>query len=45
MNKPTSAMPFAAEFKLGMRSLAGAVSIITCGHEGRLYGMTAASSA
>lgn len=31
----------AAQFKLGMRSLAGAVSIITSSHEGRLYGMTA----
>src|SRR6478736_7445348 len=31
----------AAQFKLGMRSLAGAVSIITSSHDGRLYGMTA----
>lgn len=31
----------AAQFKLGMRSLAGAVSIITSSHEGRLFGMTA----
>ncbi len=31
----------AAQFKLGMRSLAGAVSIITSSHGGRLYGMTA----
>jgi len=30
-----------AQFKLGMRSLAGAVSIITSSHGGRLYGMTA----
>jgi flavin reductase (DIM6/NTAB) family NADH-FMN oxidoreductase RutF len=31
----------AAEFKLGMRSLTGAVSIITSSLGGRLYGMTA----
>jgi flavin reductase len=31
----------AAEFKLGMRNLAGAVSIITSAAEGRPYGMTA----
>ena len=31
----------AAEFKIGMRSLAGAVSIITSSHEGRVFGMTA----
>jgi flavin reductase (DIM6/NTAB) family NADH-FMN oxidoreductase RutF len=37
MNKPADA----AQFKMGMRSLAGAVSIITSSHEGRLYGMTA----
>ncbi|SRR5258706_9544792 len=37
MNKPADA----AQFKLGMRSLAGAVSIITSSHDGRLYGMTA----
>ena len=37
MNKPADA----AHFKLGMRSLAGAVSIITSSHDGRLYGMTA----
>jgi len=30
-----------AKFKLGMRSLAGAVSIITSSHDGRLFGMTA----
>jgi flavin reductase len=41
MNKPLDTSQFANEFKLGMRSLAGAVSIITCGHEGRRYGMTA----
>src|SRR5271169_5356297 len=41
MSKPPNGVQFAAEFKLGMRSLAGAVSIITCGHEGRRYGMTA----
>src|SRR5258706_1011051 len=37
MNKPADA----AQFKLGMRSLAGAVSIITSSHDGRQYGMTA----
>ena len=31
----------AAQFKMGMRSLAGAVNIITSSHGGRLYGMTA----
>ena len=31
----------AAEFKIGMRSLTGAVSIITSSHEGRVFGMTA----
>jgi flavin reductase (DIM6/NTAB) family NADH-FMN oxidoreductase RutF len=31
----------AAQFKLGMRQLAGAVSIITSCRDGRLYGMTA----
>ena len=41
MNKPVDTARFAAEFKLGMRCLAGAVNIITCGHEGRAYGMTA----
>jgi flavin reductase len=41
MSKPPDGTQFASEFKLGMRSLAGAVSIITCGHEGRRYGMTA----
>lgn len=41
MNKPIDTAQFAAEFKLGMRSLAGAVTIITCRHEGRVYGMTA----
>lgn len=30
-----------AQFKLGMRALAGAVSIITCNHAGHRYGMTA----
>lgn len=30
-----------AQFKLGMRALAGAVTIVTCGHAGRRYGMTA----
>ena len=37
MNKPADA----AHFKMGMRSLAGAVSIITSRHGCRLYGMTA----
>jgi flavin reductase (DIM6/NTAB) family NADH-FMN oxidoreductase RutF len=41
MGKPIDAAQFAAEFKLGMRSLAGGVNIITCRHEGHLYGMTA----
>src|SRR3990172_6595449 len=41
MNKPASREAAAAQFKLGMRSLAGAVSIITTSHGGRLYGMTA----
>ena len=41
MSKPLDTAQFAAEFKLGMRSLAGAVSIISCAHEGRQYGMTA----
>ena len=41
MNKPMDTAQFAAQFKLGMRSLAGAVSIITCRHEGQIYGMTA----
>src|SRR5260370_533889 len=31
----------AEQFKTGMRSLAGAVSIITSAHAGRRYGMTA----
>src|SRR6185369_48551 len=31
----------AAQFKVGMRSLAGAVSIITSSHQGHLFGMTA----
>ncbi|MBM3368240.1 MAG: flavin reductase family protein [Betaproteobacteria bacterium] len=30
-----------ARFKLGMRALAGAVSIVTCSHAGHRYGMTA----
>ena len=30
-----------AEFKLGMRSLAGAVSIVTSSHDSYLFGMTA----
>lgn len=41
MGKPIDTAQFAAEFKLGMRSLAGAVSIITCRHEGSVFGMTA----
>jgi flavin reductase len=39
--KPIDTAKFAAEFKLGMRSLAGAVNIITCRHEGHAFGMTA----
>jgi len=31
----------AVQFKLGMRALAGAVSIITCSHSGHRHGMTA----
>ena len=41
MAKPIDTAQFAAEFKLGMRSLAGAVTIISCRHEGRVFGMTA----
>ena len=41
MAKPTDATQFAAQFKLGMRSLAGAVNIITSRHGGHLFGMTA----
>jgi len=41
MAEPIDAAQFAADFKLGMRNLAGAVSIITCRHDGHLYGMTA----
>ena len=41
MKKPIDTAQFAAEFKLGMRSLAGAVNIITCRHEGHVFGMTA----
>jgi flavin reductase (DIM6/NTAB) family NADH-FMN oxidoreductase RutF len=41
MIKPIDSAQFAAEFKLGMRSLAGAVNIITCRSEGHAYGMTA----
>lgn len=41
MNKPAGREAAAAEFKLGMRSLAGAVSIITTSDGGRRYGMTA----
>ncbi len=41
MGKPTDSAQFAAEFKLGMRNLAGAVNIITCRHDGRVFGMTA----
>jgi flavin reductase (DIM6/NTAB) family NADH-FMN oxidoreductase RutF len=41
MGKQTDTAKFAAEFKLGMRSLAGAVNIITCRHDGHCYGMTA----
>jgi flavin reductase (DIM6/NTAB) family NADH-FMN oxidoreductase RutF len=41
MGKPIDSAQFAAEFKLGMRSLAGAVNIITCRHDGHVFGMTA----
>ena len=41
MAKPIETAQFAAEFKLGMRSLAGTVNIITCRHDGHAYGMTA----
>ena len=45
MSKPVSREPegenAAAQFKRGMRSLAGAVCIITSRHGGRRYGMTA----
>src|SRR6185295_16487338 len=41
MNRPIDTAQFAAEFKLGMRSLAGAVNIITCRHDGHIFGMTA----
>ena len=37
MNRPVDAK----QFKLGMRALAGAVCILTSGHAGRRYGMTA----
>jgi len=37
MDQPESV----AQFKLGMRALAGAVSIITCSHDGHRFGMTA----
>ncbi len=41
MNQPVDARGSGAEFKLGMRNLAGAVSIITSRHGGRRFGMTA----
>jgi flavin reductase (DIM6/NTAB) family NADH-FMN oxidoreductase RutF len=41
MNKPIDAAQFGAQFKLGMRSLAGAVCIISCRHGGQVFGMTA----
>jgi len=45
MSKPASRAQdrdhAAAQFKHGMRSLAGAVCIITSSHDGRRYGMTA----
>ena len=41
MDKRTGREDAAAQFKTGMRSLAGAVSIITSNHAGRLFGMTA----
>ena len=41
MDKHAGPENAAAQFKIGMRSLAGAVSIITSSHDGRLFGMTA----
>ena len=41
MAKPAGREDASAQFKQGMRSLAGAVSVITSSHEGRLFGMTA----
>lgn len=41
MNKPAGREAAAAQFKLGMRSLAGAVSIVTTADDARRYGMTA----
>ncbi len=41
MDKHAGPENAAAQFKVGMRSLAGAVSIITSSHGGRLFGMTA----
>ncbi len=41
MDKDDSAPVSAAQFKLGMRSLAGAVTVVTAMHAGRRFGMTA----
>lgn len=42
MDKHAASQPISlAQFKLGMRGLAGAVSIITSAHAGHRYGMTA----
>jgi len=41
MNQPASREAAAADFKLGMRNLAGAVSIISTFDDGRPFGMTA----
>ena len=41
MNQVPGREEAAAQYKLGMRALAGAVSIITSKQEGRRYGMTA----
>lgn len=44
MEKEAALTPVSAEqFRLGMRSLAGAVCVITSAHAGRRYGMTATS--
>ena len=41
MDKSASQIVGAEQFRLGMRSLAGAVSVITTSHTGHRYGMTA----
>ena len=40
-SKPAAKIVDADQFKIGMRSLAGAVSIITSTHASHRYGMTA----